>query len=289
MQIENNGKTRLVEYDNPGVFIGNRNKLFTPRREEHVIAGKKISEYSLDVDDQDWLVLTSDGVINAGIDGRMNLTWNRERIGKFIEDTSDKQKSAQEWADEIAALCYNLYGEKPGDDVTVVAIKVRHPIHVTMLIGPPQNKEDDRKLVRRLMESPGRKVVCGGTTGEIVARVLGRKVFVDLSSVSDDVPPVGLLPGIDLVTEGAVTLVQTLEHLKGNTKLSELQFRKDGASRLATFLKQADSIHIIVGTASNNALDCMDVPAIYAYKHHVIRDMINTLKDMDKDIVEEYY
>lgn len=289
LQIENNGKVHLVEYDNPCVFIGNRSSLFTPRREERVIANKKISEYSFEVDDQDWLVLTSDGVISAGIDGRMNLTWNRDRIGRFIEASYSPQKNAQEWADEIAGLCYNLYGEKPGDDVTVVVVKIRQPMHVTMLIGPPQKKEDDRQVVRKLMESSGRKVVCGGTSGEIVARVLGRKVFVDLTSVSDGVPPVGMLPGIDLVTEGAVTLVQTLEHLKGNTKLSDLQSRKDGASRLASLLKRADSVHIMVGTANNNALDCEDVPAIYAYKHHVIRDMINTLRDMGKNLVEEYY
>ncbi len=188
-------------------------------------------------------------------------------------------------------MCYNLYGEKPGDDVTVVAVKVQQPQHVTMLIGPPQNKEDDRLVVRKLMESPGAKVVCGGTTGEIVGRILGRKVFIDLSSVAEGVPPVGMLPGIDLVTEGAVTLVQTLEHLKTNNRSKELKQARDGASRLTTLLRNANSIHIMVGTAKNDALTPIhsDAPVIYSYKQHIIRDLINTLREMGKDIKEEYF
>ncbi|AEF93891.1 Stage II sporulation protein E [Desulfotomaculum nigrificans CO-1-SRB] len=289
LQIQNNGKLYLVEYDNPRVFIGNRQTMFTPRREERVIAGKKIGEYEFEVDDQDWLVITSDGVLNAGLNGHMNVAWGWDRIGSFIEDSYSEDKSASEWADEIAGLCNTLYGEKPGDDVTVVAVKVRRPVHVTMLIGPPQRKEDDKLVVRKLMEGPGAKVVCGGTTGDIVARVLGRKVFVDVESVSDEVPPVGMLPGIDLVTEGAVTLVRTLEHIKARTRLRELRSRKDGASRLAVLLRRCDSLHIMVGTAANNALHCDDVPAIYAYKHHVIRDLINTLRNMGKQVTEEYF
>ncbi|ABO50112.1 Stage II sporulation E family protein [Desulforamulus reducens MI-1] len=289
LQVQNNGKLHLVEYDNPGAFIGNQNTLFTPRREERTIAGKKIREYDFEVDDHDWLVLTSDGVLNAGTNGQMNVNWGWDRMSRFIEDSYAPDKTASEWSEEIVGLCNSLYGEQPGDDVTVVAVKVRHPVHVTLLIGPPKQREDDRRVVRKLMESPGAKVICGGTTGEIVGRVLGRKVFVDISSVVEGIPPVGMLPGIDLITEGAVTLVQTLEHIKGNTKLKDLKDGKDGASRLATLLRSADSIHIMVGRAQNDALDCNDVPAIYAYKHHVIRDLINSLREIGKEITEEYF
>lgn len=289
LQVQNNGKLNLVEYDNPDVFIGNQNTLFTPRREERIVAGKKILEYEFDVDEHDWLVLTSDGVLNAGISGHMNVNWGWDRMSRFIEDTYAEEKSAYDWANEITNLCNSLYGEKPGDDVTVVAVKVRHPIHVTLLIGPPKNREDDLTVVRKLMEAPGAKVICGGTTSEIVGRVLGRKVFVDVSSVVEGIPPVGMLPGIDLITEGAVTLVQTLEHIKANTSLNDLKAGKDGASRLTTLLRKADIIHIMVGRAQNEALYCSDVPAIYAYKHHVIRDLINSLREMGKDIKEDYF
>lgn len=289
LQIKNNGQLYLVEYDNPGVFIGNSNTLFTPRREEKVIAGKKIYEYQFDAGDRDWLVLTSDGVLNAGTNGHMNVSWDWQRIGSFIENSYAEDKSATDWAEEITSLCNTLYGEKPGDDVTAVVVKVRQPVHVTMLIGPPQRAEDDRMVVRKLMDAPGAKVVCGGTTGEIVGRILGRKVFIDLSSVVEDIPPAGTLPGIDLVTEGAVTLVQALEHLKGNTKFKELRKAKDGASRLATLLKNADSIHVMIGLAKNDALHCDDVPAIYAYKHHIIRDLLITLQDLGKAVKGEYY
>ena len=287
LKVSLDGKVYLVEYDNPGVFIGNRSTLFSPRRLEKVVENKKVKEYEFEVDDQDWLVLTSDGVLNAGTGGHMNTQWDWKRIGSFIENSFEVNKSASDWAEEITGLCNGLYGEKPGDDVTVVVVKGRRPVHMTLMIGPPGSKEKDRFAVRKLMDSPGLKVVCGGTTGEIVGRVLGRKVFIDLSSISDEVPPVGMLPGIDLVTEGAVTLVQTLEHLKSNTPLKNLRTQKDGASRLAFLLKKADTFHIMIGTASNAAMDCDEVPAIYAYKHHIIRDLINLLRTMGKEVTEE--
>ncbi|GAB6181176.1 SpoIIE family protein phosphatase [Desulfotomaculum defluvii] len=289
LQVQNNGKLNLVEYDNPGVFIGNQNTLFNPRHEERTVAGKKILEYEFEVDEQDWLVLTSDGVLNAGIRGHMNVRWGWDRMGRFIEESYAVEKPACEWANEITHLCNTLYGEEPGDDATVVAVKVKRPVHVTLLIGPPKNSEDDLMVVRKLMEAPGAKVICGGTTSEIVARVLGRKVFVDVSSVEEGIPPVGMLPGIDLITEGAVTLVRTLEHIKANTKLKDLKAGKDGASRLTALLRSADIIHIMVGRAQNEALYCNDVPAIYAYKHHVIRDLINSLRQLGKDITEDYF
>lgn len=289
LQVQNNGKLNLVEYDNPNVFIGNRNTLFTPHREQRMVAGKKILEYELEVDEHDWLVLTTDGILNAGISGQMNVNWGWKRMGQFIEESFAVEKSAYDWASEITGLCNSLYGEKPGDDVTVVAVKVKYPIHVTLMIGPPKNRKDDQMVVRKLMEAPGAKVVCGGTTGEIVGRALGRKVFVDVSSVIEGIPPVGMLPGIDLITEGAVTLVQTLENIKAKVSLDDLKDGKDGASRLTTLLLKADIIHVMVGRAQNEALYCDDVPAIYAYKHHVIRDLINSLREMGKDIKEDYF
>lgn len=288
-QMRHDGRAYLVEFDNPPMFIGHRDKLVKPRQTTRTIGDKKINEYFFKMQDQDWVVLVSDGVMHASVGMVLNLQWNWERVANHLTSTYQQDKSAAEWADEIAQLCYNLYGEQPGDDVSVVVIRARLPRKVTVMIGPPEKKEDDYFVVNKLMNGFGAKVVCGGTTGNIVGRILGRPVSVDLSTNTKKVPPIGILPGIDLVTEGAVTLVYALEHLRYGTKLKELKSAQDGASRLAALLQEADDIDFIIGTAANPALQGVGVPAIYTYKQHVIRDLINVLKAKGKHVTEEYY
>lgn len=288
-QMRHDGRTYLVEFDNPPMFIGHQNKLLSPHKTTRTIGNKKITEYFLTMKDQDWVVLISDGVMHASVGKVLNLQWNWERVANHLTNTYHPNKSATDWADELAQLCYNLYGEEPGDDVSIVVVKARLPRKVTVMIGPPEKKEDDYFVVNKLMSGFGTKVVCGGTTGNIVGRILGRQVAVDLSTNTKKIPPIGILPGIDLVTEGAVTLVYALEHLKYGTKLKELKAGRDGASRLAALLLEADDIDFIIGTAANPALQGVGVPAIYTYKQHVIHDLINVLKNMGKNVTEEYY
>lgn len=288
-KIKHDGRTYAVEFDNPQLFVGRNQRLIKPHQVTRTIANKKINEYFFELKDNDWLVMVSDGVLYAGVGLVMNMGWGRDRIGKHLEETYSATQSAQEWAEDIVHMCYNLYGEEPGDDATVVVVKARQARNVQILIGPPAKKDDDYIVVNKLMSAPGAKVVCGGTTGNIVGRVLGRDVAVDLSTNTKKVPPIGILPGIDLVTEGAVTLVYALEYLKYGTKLKELKANKDGASRLAVLLKEADDINFIIGTAANPALQGVGVPAIYTYKQHVIRDLISVLKDKGKNVTEEYF
>ncbi|MEG6615459.1 SpoIIE family protein phosphatase [Peptococcaceae bacterium 1198_IL3148] len=288
-KIKHDGRTYVVEFDNPQVFVGHNHRILKPHQITRTIADKEINEYFFEMKDNDWLVMVSDGVLHAGVGLVMNMGWGRARIGQLLEETYLPSKNAQEWAEEIIHLCYNLYGEQPGDDATVVVVKARQARNVTVMIGPPANKEDDYAVVNRLMSESGAKVVCGGTTGNIVGRILGREVAVDLTTNTKKVPPIGILPGIDLVTEGAVTLVYALEYLKYGIKLKDLKGNKDGASRLAVLLSEADDISFIIGTAANPALQGVGVPAIYTYKQHVIRDLITVLKDKGKNVTEEYY
>lgn len=288
LQITQNGQVYLMEYENPPSFIGKSNHIINMERNERIIGGKVIRECFFNVSENNWLVIATDGILHAGTGRTMNMAWDRNRMGIYLAATYSPAMNASDWAKEITRLCNNIYGEKPGDDASVAVIKVRRPQHAMILIGPPRNLEDDVTVVDKLMRSNGIKVVCGGTTGEIVARVLGRELTVDLSSRNDRVPPTGIIPSIDLVTEGAVTLVDALEYLKKKSGPRDLRVR-DGASRLASILLVADSVHFIVGTAANPAQQGPEVPAIYIYKQYIIRDLIRILQDMGKTVTEEYY
>lgn len=290
VQIFQDGQVYLAEYDNPHVFWGHKGEVYTPPYQERIIDQKIIKESYFTVTGGDWLVLISDGILHAGMGGLFNFGWGWERVGKFLEESAVKDKKAAEWAEDITRICNHLYGGRPGDDASVVVVKIRNPRYLTVLIGPPARREHDREVVTKLMESKGQKVVCGGTTGNIVGRHLGKNVAVDLKSNDEKVPPMGIIPGIDLVTEGTLTLVYTLEILRaGHSTPADLVRKNDGASKLAAKLLEADFIHFIIGTAENPAQKSPEIPAIFAYKQQIIKDLIQVLKGKNKRITVEYY
>jgi hypothetical protein len=290
LNINHNGEVYLAEYDNPTTFIGHKNKLCNVERTLRVIGDKTIAEAHFKLKEDDWLVLVSDGVLHAGIGMAWNLDWNWNRVGNHLETQTTLHKTAKDWSEDIRTCINNLYGGNPGDDASAVVVKVRTPRHLTLMIGPPSNPSQDSEVVRKLTSSPGVKAVCGGTTSKIVGRELNRPVSVDLTSNYNKIPPMGIIEGIDLVTEGTLTIAYALERLKRKTAARPDKDQHDGASQLSAELTQADYIHFIIGTAENNAMYSGDAPKSLALKEQVLKDLIRLLKeDKSKTISVDYY
>ncbi|MGE5542019.1 MAG: SpoIIE family protein phosphatase [Bacillota bacterium] len=289
LQVFKDGRAYLAEYDNPEVFAGGREGTRCLEYVERQVGERTIRESYFTLQDGDWLCMVSDGVLHAGIGGIWNLGWGWERVGAFVHQVARQELPAQEFAGEIANLCSKLYGGKAGDDASVIVVKTRVPRQVTLLIGPPRDPADDPRVVARLCRPAGKKVVCGGTTGNIVARILGKKIEVDLGSSDEDVPPVGVIEGIDLVTEGMLTLVRTLGNLREQVPLSRLYFNTDGASKLTVMLLKADRVHFIVGRAINPAHQSPGVPPLLALKPQIVDDMVKQLRRLGKKVTVESY
>jgi hypothetical protein len=289
LQIFNDGNVYLAEYDSPPAFIGRGSRLRIVPRSERITGDRVIREAFFPVGDGDWSVLASDGVLHAGIGGIWNIGWGWDRVGDYICSTAARTTLASELAEEIAEVTGKLYANKPGDDATVVAVRIRRPRYLTMLVGPPVDPEDDREVVNKLLAAPGKKVACGGTTGNIVARVLDRPITVDLARHDKRIPPIGKLEGIDLVTEGMLTLSYTLEKLEQGVKLKDATAKSDGSSRLTALLLEADCLQIIVGRAINPAHQSPDVPRNLALKHKIVDGLAQVLRGMGKTVMVEYY
>ena len=283
-QCFQSGDTYITEYDNPPVFFIRDNKVQPLDCQMREMGKRKIKESHLELKEGDWLVFVSDGEVHAGIGGVWNLGWSWERIASYLEMRSTLKISAQELADDLVNVAYKLYQKKPGDDATVGILKVRERRLLTLLIGPPLDKEDDTQVVHSLMKSKGRKIVCGGTTGNIVAKELSQEVEVDMKTATADIPPVGVIQGIDLVTEGTVTLMKTLELLKDQTCLSDLKYKSDGASRLAHEISTVDSIEMILGRAINPAHQNPDLPVDLGLKNKFVEEMAELLRSREKEV-----
>jgi hypothetical protein len=288
-QLHVDGRAKLATFDSPAPFLVRRNRLQSLPYEEFEISGKQIFDYSFPLRAGDWLVLVSDGVINAGIGGAYPLGWGWEEVGRYVEGHVHDALSADEMAAKLARVVAELYEGQPGDDVSIVVIKVRPKRVIVVLAGPPVEQEDDDRVVEALMSSAGKRIVCGGTTANIVARHLGRGIDVDLETGTEEVPAAGRIEDIDLVTEGTLTLTKALEIIRSETPHEELKLKVDGASRLVALLKESDEIRMIVGRAMNPAHQNPNLPRNLGIKVQVIQALGEELRRKGKEVHTEYY
>lgn len=287
IQIFRDGKVYMAEFDNPSVFYLHRGKIIPLHHRERYIGDNKVKETRFLAEAGDFLVAISDGVVHAGIGAVLNLGWQWPNVARFLEKAVVQERSAANVARRLGDVCQHLYAGKPGDDATIVTLYVRYPRHLTLAVGPPRRKQDDARLARLLAKAPGKKVVCGGTTSNIIAREWQTDLEVDLRYCSPTIPPLGRIEGVDLVTEGIITISSALERLKSlrqGKKMGEVLTGEDGASMLAALLWESDEIDFLVGGAINPAHQNPELPLGLALKERVITELTHCLEQAGKTV-----
>jgi len=296
LQIFNSGECYLAEFDNPSIIRLIKGRYVDINRQVREINGKLIKESRFSIGTEDILVMVSDGAIHAGVGHILNLGWQWENIKDYLVRIYRRDISAKNISMLLLEVCDNLYAKKPGDDTTVVTVKVRNRLQVTVMIGPPVDKNMDKSVVRRFIEEEGKKVVCGGTTSQIVSREINKEVVTSLNYFDRKVPPTAKIEGIDLTTEGILTMGEALEYAKKyvsseNTITDFLDLNKqDGASRLAKLLiEDSTSVKFIVGRAINPAHQNPEFPLDLGIKLKLVGEMANCLKQLGKKVTLEYF
>jgi len=287
-QFFRDGHARVVEFDTPSfILLRRRNSVAVPY-EERQIEGKTIRESELQLQMGDWVVFVSDGVVNAGIGGRYPLGWGSDKITRFLEEHCHPDLSAEELAEKLAEAVWDLYCGEPGDDVSVAVIKARRKLTASVLTGPPADRSADKAVVARFTERRGYLAVCGGTTAKIVARHTGSKSFeVDLATVKPDVPPLARVEGVDLTTEGILTLTKANDLLHSGADKETVKFDTDGASALVRLCLDVDHVHFMVGLSVNPAHQNPELPRQLGMKLAVVREIAEELRKRGKEVSVE--
>ncbi len=289
VQVASNGEAYVAEFDNPPIFWVRNNRVMHLERHKHEVGKKVVLDFNVRLQKNDWIVGVTDGVVHAGIGGLWNLGWRWEKIASFLESTVNEHMDARTLAQKIIDTTRRLYQDHIGDDATCVVAKIRLPRRLILWAGPPEDPAQDEKLVERVLHFPGKKVVSGGTTGNILARVLKSEIRVDLSSLAHDVPPVGMLEGVDLLTEGILTLAAVLRRLRKIGTEGETVHGQDGASRLLRLLLEADEISIIGGRAINPAHQNPKLSGELSLKARILEEISEELQRRGKMVTLEYY
>ncbi|MGV8147097.1 MAG: SpoIIE family protein phosphatase [Alkaliphilus sp.] len=294
-KIEEDGHVYIVEFDNPPIVFIRGDRLHEIEKKPRFINDRVIYESNLKLEHDDLLVAFSDGVVHAGVGSILNLGWQWENVSKHLVRVTKRAKSAKFVSRELTETCQNLYNYKAGDDTTVVAVKIRHPEVVDLFTGPPENKENDSRVAKILMKAKGKRVVCGGTAATIVARELKEKIIVDVKTMNAGIPPTAIIKGIDLVTEGVLTMLKAVEIIselndKSRNDLSAYDFRrKDGATQLAKLLiEDCTHLNLWVGRAINPAHQNPDLPVNLSIKLKVVANLVELLKGMGKNVKLTY-
>lgn len=289
IEIDDEMNCQVFESENPPYFMIREGKLLEPKREPRQINDKQVIISRFLLKEDDTLYFCSDGVIHAGVGQILNYGWQWPNVASYLE--KQEVKNAHKGCHQLIGACYDLYQGQPGDDTTVVTVKIRKPIRLLLFTGPPRNKKADEPFVREFMHKPGKKVVCGGTAANIVSKVLDRPIETSLNYIDPSVPPTAYIKGIDLVTEGVLTLEKAIGILRAwNADPDSVDMEKtDGATELANILIEGSThIDVWLGRAVNEAHQHHAFPKELRMKEDVVKKLVDVLGEMGKRVTLHY-
>lgn len=289
-----NRKAQIIQFDNPHVILIRDNQVYKYAEKELNIGNKKIYESEIDLQENDVFVAMSDGCPHAGIGQSYNFGWKEEDIAEFMSEITHVGFTAKTLSTILIDEVFKLYGGMPGDDATACVVRIikREPMNI--LFGSPINRDDDQRMLSLFFAKEGKHIVCGGTTSSICAKYLGKPIKMSLNYENSDIPPTAEIEGVDLVTEGVITMDRVLkyakDYLKDNTLYEEWGYKKDGACKIARLLfEEATDINFYVGKAINPAHQNPDLPINFSIKMNLVEELSKCLKEMGKRVVVSYF
>ena len=293
IRIIQNHTAELIQYDNPQMIVLRNGENWEYPRTETTIGGKQIFRSLIRLQEDDVFIAMSDGCPHAGIGLAYNFGWKREDIIPFMEAMSLCGYTARNLAALLVDECNKLYGGEPGDDATACVVRIRKRVPMNILFGPPSNRDDVERMMNLFFSKEGKHIICGGTTSSIAAKWL-RKPLRPSLDFTGDIPPIAYLEGVDLVTEGVITVNRVVEYAKdylGENKSYETwSSGKDGASLISRLLfEEATDINFYVGKAINPAHQNPDLPINFNIKMNLVQELSEALKKMGKRIKVSYF
>lgn len=284
----------LVNYDNPTPVFISDGKVTPLGYNERMVLGKKVflAEGKLKLNDT--IVMMSDGVLHAGVGETLNFGWSEEEIASYMGALYDPSISSKNLATLLTDHCDTLYNGRPGDDTTSAVLRRRQRVHVHYMVGPATSKDDDEKMMKQFFSEADRYVISGGTSAKVAARYLHKEVGSDLDYVDPLVPPISHIDGVDLVTEGVITLnrlvMMAKDHLSSNKGYFDWSYKQDGVSLLAKVLfEEASDIDFYVGCAVNPAHQDPKYHIDITIKLQLVDELAKLFKAMGKRISVHYF
>lgn len=295
LHIKNNATAEIIQYDNPSVVFIRDGEICQYEQSELNIDGKKIYKSNLSLKENDVFVAMSDGCPHAGVGLSYNFGWKSEDIADYMKTFVNVGYTAKTLATMLIDEVDSKYGHHPGDDATACVVRIRKREPMNILFGPPRNHSDSDRMMSLFFSKEGKHIICGGTTASIAAKYLGKPLIPSLNFESNEIPPTATIEGVDLVTEGIITINKVIQYAKDTLDKNELYeewslLNRDGASLICRLLfEEATDINFYVGTAVNPAHQNPDLPINFNIKMNFVEELSDCLIKMGKRIKVSYF
>ena len=295
VEIEDDGQVTILEYDNPQTVILRGNKPFLPQWNCIIMqsvrnSGKEIRTCSFYHQKEDRIILTSDGVTQSGLGTDQSpFGWGTDNMADYAIKliANNDRISARRLSNKLVNMANKNDRYFSKDDTSCAVIYFRDPRKLLVCTGPPYEEDKDSQLGNMVKGFSGKKIICGATTADIVARELGVEIEDSLNFDDPELPPLSYMPGIDLVTEGILTLTKVTRLLKEFTSSSPSG--KGPADRIVNLFRESDEIHFIIGTRINIAHQDPSLPVDLEIRRTVVKRMGKILEDKFlKEVKIEY-
>jgi hypothetical protein len=284
IDIEFDGKVRILEYDNPQAVIMRGTEIYEPEWTCVMLngeknAGKELKSCEFTPEKEDRIVFFSDGVAQSGLGGKYLFGWGRDNAAQYIAElvSHEPEISALQLSHKVVNMAHVNDGYLSKDDTSCGVIYFRNPRRMLVCTGPPFEDQNDARLAGIVGDFEGRKIVCGATTADIISRELNRKIEDSFDFDDPDLPPISMMDGIDLVTEGILTLGKVTEILKIYNNSTRLT--KGPADRIVKMLIESDEIHFIIGTRINIAHQDPTLPVELEIRRTVVKRIARLLEE----------
>jgi hypothetical protein len=285
VDVEHDGHVRIIEYDNPAYVLIRQGKKKALEKSVIEIQTKQLgirelrySSFTAQVEDR--LVLVTDGVTQSGMGKKeMPVGWTDSKAADFITVScmTEPGISARKLSRNVVQRALRNDCDRPKDDISCAVINFRTPRRALLLTGPPFDPDRDTEIAVLIRDFSGIKIICGGTTANIVARELKRSIDIDLSELDPQIPPPSRMDGVHLITEGTITLSRMAEHLENGDAPESL--KQNPAVQLMRLLLESDIIDFVVGTKINEAHQDPNLPVELDIRRNLIRRIVRLLNE----------
>jgi serine/threonine protein phosphatase PrpC len=284
VDIDSKGNTRIVEFDNPPFILIRKGKAFPVEKKILISQSESLGEVEIKFSEfkaepEDRIVFVSDGVIQSGMGSdAYPMGWGLKNFETFIEENVriDPSISALKLSEKIVNAAYKNNNFRALDDITCGIVYFRKPRNLIVFTGPPYESSKDKLLKEIVEKFNGNKIIAGGTTAKIIARELNREMKINLKSAKNSIPPYSEMEGVDLITEGTITLNLVAENLQNKTY--SIENPVDAVNKFILILLESDIIHFIVGTRINEAHQDPTLPESLDIRRNIIKRIAASLE-----------
>ncbi len=283
VDIEADHRVKIIEYGNPRFLLIRAGKVqdkdsITQKISLGKYKNDRLNYYSFQLKKNDRIIYFSDGITQSGMGSpSFPFGWTRTGVVTFVEKKIEEkpEMSAADLAKNIVLRAKTNDQFKCKDDTSCGVIYCRSPRKLLVITGPPYDETKDNDMAQSVEKFIGRKIICGGTTAKIISRELNREVTVDIDHLDPAVPPYSTMEGVDLITEGIITIVNVRSLLRTDKPKKS---RNNAAEKVVQALLTSDIVEFIVGTKINEVHQDPNIPEDLALRKTIIKDIIKILE-----------